>query len=48
MKRITLELDDETHAELKDQARADGRALVRFLERALQALAIKGRKAVAK
>jgi predicted HicB family RNase H-like nuclease len=35
MKRITVMVDDGVHAKLVQQAKADGRALLRFLERLL-------------
>jgi predicted HicB family RNase H-like nuclease len=42
MKRITLEVDDQTHAELVALAKDDGRALVRYIERLLMNAATKG------
>lgn len=43
-KRLTLAVSDAVHSELVILAKEDGRALVRYLERQLQAIAIKGRK----
>lgn len=35
MKRITIEVDDETHAKLVAKAKADDRVLVKYLARIL-------------
>ena len=39
MKKVTIEVEDDVHARLTAKAKADGRALVRYLERALIKLA---------
>lgn len=36
MKRITIEVEDDTHAKLKRLAEEDGRALVRYIQRLLR------------
>ena len=35
MKRITIEVEDDVHARLVEKAKADDRALVKFLSRLL-------------
>lgn len=42
MKRITIEVDDEVHAKLVDQAKVDERPLVKFIKRVLEKQARKG------
>lgn len=44
-KRITIEVDDDTHAKLKAQADNADRALVKHIKRTLEAQAAKGEKA---
>lgn len=46
MKRITVEVEDETHARLVELAKADGRALIRYVGRQLAVIARKS-KAIA-
>lgn len=36
LKRITIEVDDETHQKLADKARADDRPLVKYIRRLLE------------
>lgn len=43
MKRITVEVEDEVHAKLTDMAKADGRALIRYLSRQLAKIAGKAK-----
>lgn len=42
-KRITIEVDDDVHAALVAQAKADDRALVKFIARVLAKQAEKSR-----
>lgn len=42
MKRITIEMDDDVHQSLVDQAKADDRPLVKFIKRLLEKQAAKG------
>lgn len=44
-KRITIEVDDDTHAMLSAQAKANDRALVKHIKRALVRQAAKGETA---
>jgi predicted transcriptional regulator len=44
-KRITIEVDDDTHAKLKAQADANDRVLVKHIKRVLDKQAAKGETA---